>query len=190
MKESSIFAFEICARLEQGGQLHEPLRRLITSHPANATLQQKWYFYRTAITTLQQNIGLFERGCWDYFDNDARAKADYDQWVGGMVSEEGARTQPSGDDAYRTGPRYLTFTMAFLLVQSSPTDLALRRVCEIPEAELWHRSTFARILHGLSVLNFASIRSDVAYLIPRDLGWGLTAEDLAHDKFEYLRPIQ
>ena len=69
--------------------------------------------------------------------------------------------------------RYLTFTMALLLVKGTPTDAAVRR----------------HILSGLSVLSFASIKSDVAYLIPRDVGWGLTLEDLADARFQYLRPI-
>ena len=42
---------------------------------------------------------------------------------------------------------------------------------------------------SLGVLNFASIKSDCSYLIPRDVGWGLTLEDLAAPKFQYLRPI-
>jgi len=79
--------------------------------------------------------------------------------------------------------------MAFLLVNGSPTDEALKRLCDIPQNRLWHRATFHRILSGLGVLNFASIKSDVAYLIPRDPGWGLTDDDLAQPKFNYLRPI-
>jgi len=185
----SIFAFEACARFEHGGRLHSELHRLVTSHPQLATLQQKWAFYRAVVAELLAGLPLFERGCWDYFDNDAKARADYDQWVGGMVSEEGARAQPSGHDPYRGEARYLTFTMAFLLVQGSPTDIAIRRLCDIPQAELWHRSTFQRILSGLGALNFASIKSDVAYLIPRDSGWGLTQDDLAQPKFHYLRPL-
>ena len=106
-----------------------------------------------------------------------------------MVSEEGARLEPLADDPYRGAPRYLTFTMAFLLVNGSPTDEAIRRLCTITEDRLWHRQTFQHILFGLGVLNFASVKSDVAYLIPRDAGWGLTLEDLGHTKFDYLRPI-
>ncbi|MBS2015120.1 MAG: hypothetical protein JST00_19675 [Deltaproteobacteria bacterium] len=187
--QHSIFAFEICARFEPNAPLHDNLRRLVTSHPTNASLQQKWAFYRQVVGTLRAGVPMFERGCWDYFDNDAKALADYEQWVGGMVSEEGARTQPSGNDPYRGGQKYMTFTMAFLLVQGSPTDMAVRRLCDVAEANLWRRDTFARILDGLSVLNFASIKSDVAYLIPRDTGWGLTLDDLAQPKFHYLRPI-
>ena len=185
----SIFAFEICARFEPGGRLHSELRRLVTEAHANPSLQQKWQFYKHAIDELQVAAPLFDRGCWDYYDNDARARADYEQWVGGMETEEGARTQPSGDDPYRGSLRFLTWTMAFLIVNDSPTDLAVRRLCDIPQARLWHRDTFQRILWGLGILNFASIKSDVSYLIPRDVGWGLTLEDLALPKFQYLRPI-
>ncbi len=185
----SIFALEVCAKFEPGGRLHNELRRHVTTQPANTTLQQKWQFYQFVIGELVFALPLVDRGCWDYFDDDARALRDYDQWVAGMVTEEGARPQPSGDDPYRGSGRYLTFTMAFLLANGSPTDLAVRQLCQIPENELWHRSTFHRILSGLGVLNFASIKSDVAYLIPRDVGWGLTDEDLAHEKFAYLRRI-
>ena len=185
----SIFAFEICARFEPGGRLHSELHRLVTTTPANTNLQQKWRFYKQVVSELLVAVPLFHRGCWDYFDNDARAKADYEQWVAGMVTEEGARLSPSPDDPYRGPAHYLTFTMAFLMVSESPTDLAIRRLCNFNESRLWQRQTFQEILAGLGVLNFASIKSDVAYLIPRDAGWGLTLEDLAHTKFDYLRPI-
>ena len=185
----SIFAFEICARFEPGGRLHSELRKLVTEAEPNPTLQQKWRYYKQAIDELQVAVPLFYRGCWDYFDDDTRARADYDQWVAGMVTEEGARPEPSGDDAYRGAPRYLTWTMAFLILNESPTDLAVKRLCDVPQDRLWHRDTFHRILWGLGVLNFASIKSDVSYLIPRDVGWGLTDQDLAEPKFQYLRPI-
>jgi hypothetical protein len=185
----SIFAFEVAARFEPGGRLHTELHRLVASAPANATLQQKWLFYRNVVSELLVAVPLFHRGCWDYFDDDARAKSDYDQWVAGMVTEEGARPEPSGDDPYRGSARYLTFTMAFLIVNGSPTDEAMSRLCNFSERLLWQRQTFQAILEGLGALNFASIKSDVAYLIPRDVGWGLTDEDLAHTKFDYLRPI-
>jgi hypothetical protein len=185
----SIFAFEVAARFEPGGRLHSELRRLLLDAAPNASLQQKWLFYKEVVSELLVAMPLFQRGCWDYFDDDARAKADYDQWVAGMVTEEGARTEPSGDDPYRGSSRYLTFTMAFLLVNGSPTDEALKRLCDIPQSRLWHRATFQRILSGLGVLNFASIKSDVAYLIPRDTGWAITDDDLAQPKFEYLRTI-
>ena len=185
----SLFALEICARFEPGGRLHTELHRIITTSPTNATLQQKWFFYKQVVQELLVALPLFHRGCWDYFPEDAKAKASFDQWVGGMVTEEGARQQPSGADPYRGSARYLTFTMSFLLVNGSPTDLAVRRLCDIPEQQLWHRQTFQHILAGLGVLNFASIKSDVSYLIPRDVGWGLTDEDLALPKFQYLRAI-
>ena len=38
-------------------------------------------------------------------------------------------------------------------------------------------------------MNFASVKSDVMYLIPRDDDWALTSEDLSETKFEYLRPV-
>jgi hypothetical protein len=74
-------------------------------------------------------------------------------------------------------------------VNDSPTHHAVRRLCNRSQSHLWRRGTFHHILSGLGVLNFASIKSDVCYLIRRDVGWGLTVEDLAHPKFQYPRPI-
>ncbi|MDB4946321.1 MAG: hypothetical protein JWP97_5855 [Labilithrix sp.] len=185
----TVFALEICAPFESGSRLHAELHRLLTTADATPTLQQKWRFYQDVARELLAGLSRTTQGCWDYFEDDAQARASYDQWVAGMVTEEGARPGPSGDDPYRGAPRYLTWTMAFLMVEGSGTDLAIRQLCDVPEPQLWNRSTFRRILLGLGALNFASIKSDVAYLIPRDDGWGLTAEDLAHPKFEYLRPL-
>ena len=111
-------------------------------------------------------------------------------WSNGMLTKEGVRPGPSGmPDPYRGDPRYLTFTMALLLQQGSPSDRMVQQLCNIPQAYLWHRDSFARILRGLGQVSFASVKSDVLYLIPRDEGWGLTAQDLTAKKFEYLRQM-
>jgi hypothetical protein len=186
----SILALEICARFDQEGRLHGALRQLLANHPANANHQQKWQFYKNACDEIRAGFSFVEKGCWDYYDDDQRAQDDYDQWVSGMMTEEGSRTEPAPNDPYRNEPRYLTFTMAFLLVQGTPGDMAMRELCSIPEADLWKRASFWRILGGLRSINFANVKSDCAYLIPRDPEWGLTPQDLAQPKFHYLRPIE
>lgn len=189
--DHSVFAMEICARLEPGSGLRTALHEAALGYGPKMNLQQKWQQYRRASTAILNHLHLVERGCWDYFDDDTRARRDYDMWTKGMTTEEGVRQGPSGlPDPYRAEPRYLTFTMAFLLVQGSPTDRAMARVCDIPEAHLWRRDVFGRILNGMGNLSFASVKSDVAYLIPRDEGWALTGQDLDHPKFHYLRQLE
>jgi hypothetical protein len=187
---SSIFSIEVAARLDRAPNLLPVLKSAIVQQPQAVGLHQKWTLYRRASEALLGHLGLIERGCWDYFDDEARADKDFKMWLGGMTTEEGARAAPSGrPDPYRGDPRYLTFTMTFLLVKSSPTDLAMSRLCDIPEAHLWRRDVFGRILGGMGVINFASVLSDVMYLIPRDDDWGLTVDDLAQEKFNYLRAL-
>jgi hypothetical protein len=187
---SSIFAIEVAARLDRAPQLLDVLRSTITDHPNAVGYHQKWQLYRRACEALLGNLGIVERGCWDYFDDETRAQNDFKMWLGGMTTEEGVRPGPSGrPDPYRGDPRYLTYTMSFLVQRPSPTDSALSRLCDIPESDLWRRDVFARILDGMGVVNFASVRSDVVYLIPRDDDWGLTVDDLAQEKFNYLRPL-
>ena len=83
----------------------------------------------------------------------------------------------------------MTFTLALLLQQGTPSERSFSQACDIPEADLWRRATFATLLNSLGMISWASVKSDVIYLIPRDDGFGLTAEDLRATKFEYLRPL-
>lgn len=186
----SILAIEICAPLLANSLLRRALHSVVNGPPAMGLYDKKRQ-YGGAAEILIQNLGVIEKGCWDYFDNDERAKKDFDMWSKGMTTEEGARTEPSGmPDPYRGGPRYLTFTMAFLIEQNSHTDSMLAAVCNIRDDRLWYRDTFARVLRGVQEMSFASVESDVIYLIPRDDDWGLTVEDLRQPKFHYLRQLQ
>jgi hypothetical protein len=186
--QHSIFAIELCLPFDSA--LHSSLRGLVVNHPERAGYQEKWGLYREAATTMLAHLGHVDRGCWDYFDDNTRALRDYDMWVKGMTTEEGARTEPSGQpDPYRGLQRYMTLTMAFLIVWNSPSDIALTSLCNIPEPDLWNRATFRRILEGMGGLSFASVKSDVIYVIPGEDGWGLTLDDLGDSKFDYLRPI-
>ncbi|AGP36637.1 hypothetical protein WME98_44640 [Sorangium sp. So ce296] len=188
--EHSIFAMEVCARMDPGSVLQRTLHECVQGHCETMSLNQKWHQYRRAQMALLSNLHVLEKGCWDYFDDNARALNDFSMWSRGMTTEEGARRGPSGTpDPYRGQPRYLTFTMAFLLVQGSPTDRMLCAVCDIPKDRLWRRDVFGHILQNLGHVSFASVKSDVIYLIPRDEGWALTAEDLNDPKFHYLRKI-
>lgn len=189
--QHSIFAIEVCARLVPESPLRAALAETIASAPEKMSLHQKWMQYQRASQILVENLSTIERGCWDYFNDDGRALKDYDMWTNGMLTEEGVRPGPSGRaDPYRGEPRYLTFTMSLLILQDSPTDRMMIELCNIPEAYLWHRQTFARILRGMGQISFASVKSDIMYLIPRDDDWALTPQDLQAKKFEYLRMVQ
>jgi hypothetical protein len=188
--ECSIFAVEVCARLVPESPLRAALAEVVASAPERMTLHQKWEQYQRAAQLVVENLGHVERGCWDYFNDDARARKDFAMWSDGMLTEEGVRLGPSGRvDPYRGEPRFLTFTMALLIVQNTPTDRLMLEICRIPEATLWYRESFARILRGMAQMSFASVVSDVMYLLPRDDDWALTAQDLQAEKFAYLRVL-
>jgi hypothetical protein len=186
----SIFAIEMCLVLDPSTSLQHDLKQLLTTNTEKLSYDGKWYIYQTASHALLANRHLWHRGCWDFFEDDTKAQNDFRMWVNGMLTEEGARKSPSGlPDPYRGQPRYMTFTMACLLVQGSDAERSISRVCDIPQSMLWHRSSFERVLQGIRWINFAVVEADTMYLIPGDLGWGLTQSDLSAKKFEYLRPI-
>jgi len=187
----SIFALELCLRLEPGSTVRAELHDIVTKHPEVSDPGEKWNMLHRACELLMANEELFERGCWDFFDVDKKAKSDYEMWCNGLITEEGARQTPSGQsDPYRPQGRYMTFTIALLLVADSKGERKLSEVCNVRDDLLWSRSTFHRVLKGLKHVNFAFVKSDVFYLIPGDEGWGLTDADLQDQKFEYLRPLQ
>ncbi len=186
--DHNILAMELCLRLEPGSRVRAELRDLVKEHPEVSTPGLKWNLIQRVSHVLISHQHLFERGCWDFFDDDERALKDHEMWANGMITEEGARKEPSGPP----GPnetRYLTFTVSLLLAADTECARDLANLCDIPEADLWKKESFLRILRGFPRVNFAAVKSDVLYLIPRDEEWGLTAKDLEHEKFEYLRPI-
>jgi hypothetical protein len=187
----SIFAIELCMRLEPGSSLRSELRQIVVDHPAVTGPHAKWEMLQAATGLLLSGQQLFERGCWDFFDDDARAQRDYDMWTKGLTTEEGSRQGPSGGvDPYRSEPRYMTFTISLLLQKDTLGERQVAALCNMPDPVLWRRSTFVRILSGLGVVNYAFVKSDVFYLIPGEESWGLTLADLQDPKFEYLRAIE
>lgn len=181
----SIFAMELCFLMDPAATMLRYFREALPVQAPRLTPGQKWQQYQRARQLLLHYLPSAVSGCWDYFDDHERAQTDFEMWTKGMTTAEGARAAPQllvpGE------PRYLTFTMALLIVQNSPSDLTLRAACDVPQARLWQRHTFAQILQTLGFVSFASVFSDVSYLIPRDGEWALTGLDLAHPKFQYLR---
>lgn len=189
----SVFAIELAFQYDAQSQTRNELRKLLTEHSSLTSYAQKAWFYGVATDLLLREAPSFERGCWDYFDNEI-ALDKYNEWCNGLLREEGVRATPSlpgGRGPYRASgeSRYMTFTMAFLLVRGSNCDRNLATRCHIPESNLWRRDVFTYLLQGIRLFNFASIRSDVVYMIPNQDDYGLTPEEIASEKFKYLRPV-
>jgi hypothetical protein len=185
----SIFAFEVCLPYEPS--LHEALRAQVAWRPPRASKGDKWTVYNGIFQILANAAPHFHRGCWDYFDDDSKARRGFTDWSRTLEGGLGPRTAPSGEggDPYRGVQMYMTATTVFQIRRDSACDQRIRTLCNYPDAQLWRRQTFVQILGGLGALNFDSIQADVAYVIPRDSGWCLTLEDLATSTFDYLRVI-
>lgn len=182
---NSVFAIEVAARTYPNDPFRAALHQLIRSQaPAQSQIQKRQLYYHAA-HHIQANFASVDFGCWDYWPDHDKAVADFEMWSQGMVTEEGARQGP----AYDGPPRYLTFTMAFLLVHGSPSDQAIAQRCNIPQENLWRRDVFGYIVQAVASIDFADVQGDVVYLIPGDDAFALTPQDLGTPKFQYLRQI-
>lgn len=184
----SIFAMEMCLRYDPG--FAGWIRNVLTSDTSAPSPGQLWQMWTQVADALAQRQTGWVSGCWDFWDDATKAQNDFQMWKNGLMTEEGARPGPSGTgEPYRGGERFMTLTMATLLVKGTAAERAMAGVCEVPEAYLWHRGTFMRILQGIRHINFAVVDRATMYAIPREDDWALTPEDLRAPKFHYLRPI-
>ena len=187
--DHSVFAIEVCLRADAAPGLVATLRERIKAHPRAVSRDAKWRFYRDCADDLLANLSIIERGCWDFFDDDARARRTFEDYSEPLRNERGARKEPSGSPERHGDPRYMTLTVAMLLVNGSPCERELSAMCDTPEEKLWRRETFLKMLRALLKIDYGVVKGDVLYLIPGDLAWGLTAADLADSKFAYLRQV-
>jgi hypothetical protein len=186
----SVFTVEVCADIDRGPALLEELRPIVQGSPPVMTRSEAWGRHAAAAEAVLRSMHAVERGCWEYFDDEARAMSMFNDWCRPVVDRVLPREEPTMGDGYRDGvKRYLTFTMVYLLARDSPSDVLVRRSCRIATPDLWRRATFRRLLAIVRALSFASVKADAMYLAPRDAGWGLTQEDLGAEKYAYLREL-
>lgn len=185
----SVFALEVCMRLDPGGRLRDNLHSLITSHPETSEPWQKAELLRRVAELIEESQDQIEKGIWDFFDDDAKARRIFEDYAAPLKTERGARKEPSGRPEREGEARYMTFTVAMLLVNGSSCERELAALCDTPEDRLWKRETFLKMLRAFLKVDYGVVKGDVLYLIPGDLGWGLTPADLAQSKFAYLRTV-
>jgi hypothetical protein len=186
----SVFTVEVCARFDVAPALLDELRPIVQTAPEKVTRDEAWGRHAAAADVLLRYGQLIERGCWEYFDDEATAMAMFEDWCRPVVDAAVPRQAPSGAPGYRDpGPRYLLFTVVYLLARGSPSDLEVRACTEAFEDVPWTRNMFWELLRAVRMLSFASVRSDAIYMAPRDPDWGLTAEDLAGETYHYLRML-
>jgi hypothetical protein len=187
----SVFTVEVCARLDVAPMLLDELRPIVQTAPELMTRDEAWGRHAAAAQTILRYFQVVERGCWEYFDDEARAMSMFEDWCRPVVGRAVPRVSPPVAGAYRdAAPRYFTLTMVYLLARDSPSDLGLRASCNVRAAELWLRNTFRRLLGAVCSLSFASVKANSLYLVPRDHPFGLTGEDLATETYQYLRVLQ
>jgi hypothetical protein len=191
--DRSVLALEICVELAPApDRMHARLTRLAQQHEMTRPALAEWLrdFSRTVLT-LRPN---WRRGIWDFFDDNEKANTVFWDYANTIRDKKGARGGPAvlgrlGPMRSQTGPFYFTSTLALRLVNGHVGERAIAETCNVHESKLWSEDTFVGILRALPAVSPACIESLVSYVIPRDDGYALTAQDIDHPDFAYLRTI-
>jgi hypothetical protein len=183
----SVFALEICLRLEPSA--HEELRRVAYGREdQRRTPSEQWQQYARLSELLWAYETTWVRGCWEFFNEDAKAESTFADWKRSMHA---AAERPRGPSTglYRGAQLYMTFTLATLLRRGSPCEQALNARCSYPEQHLWLRSTFRNMVDTVRMLAPPAVVEDTLYLIPGASASGITEDELREPLFKHLRPI-
>jgi hypothetical protein len=177
---------QVARRLWPDDEFHGTLRDLTDVALKANTAPRKRDVYGRIANVLTRNMDTLELGIWDYWNEPDKVTSGFQDWVDGLDGKEARHTPaPQGEDLWQV------FTLAFLMKKGSNTDERLAAACQSSEEKLWRRKTFARILEqGVTGMNFATVKSEVIYLLPRSPAYGLTDADLKRSgNFDYLRPL-
>src|SRR5262249_14284604 len=150
--------------------------------PAESGYAEKHKLYKKVVELIAPACDRFEYGAWEYSEDPARAKAEFRQWVDGTVAD--ARGAVRTAEAIEA--RYLFLTQAFLLGLGTKSDRRLAKRCRIPDAQLWHRSTFRTLLLSIPEIDFADVRSDAIFLRPGIDELGVSPEEMRGEDYGYL----
>jgi hypothetical protein len=186
-----LFALQVFLPLPKAEPLRQYMQNAIISSPENASPTQKVAYYRAVCERIAQHQDDFEMGVWDFMEDSSRAQAEFDQWCKGTVEDatSGAPPDANPQGMYRQSPGYMFATLLFLVRAGSNSDDTLRERCRMPDSEMWRKSTFSHLLRGISLLNFASVRSDAIYMRPYSEPFAVTQAELGEEHYEYLKRL-
>lgn len=186
MRGCSYFAMQVARKMRPNDDVHAALRDLTDDALKAATGPRKRDVYSRVANLLSRQMHTLELGIWDYWNEQDKVTPGFQDWVDGLEGKEARRAPaPLGEDLW------LVFTLAFLMKKGSNTDERMSEACDCSEEKLWKHKTFKRILdNGVTGMNFATVKSEVIYLLPRSAEYALTEADLKRSgNFDYLHPL-
>src|SRR6478752_4734619 len=115
----SYMALQLARPMRPNDPLQLRLSRLLAAH-RNATAmshEAKRLFYDTVTNVLQEEMALFEKGIWDYWNEPEKVQPGFQDWIDGLAGKEARKSPHPGD-----GNRYMVIALAFLIQRGSNSD--------------------------------------------------------------------
>ena len=193
MDDRSLFMAQVVLPLSPQAGYPKDFVELIRSFPARGTPSEKSQFYSYLAGKLIQGLPWMDRGIWDFYGNTEEALSQFADWEDTLEMKE-ARKQPLPvqSDDYRGGDekRFVVVCAAFLMDGLSGSSQHIERtLASLPQDKLWHKSSFDAVFRLMYTVNFATVAADVVFVLPGDVQYSLTEQDLAHDDYSFFRPM-
>lgn len=191
--ERSLFMTQVAVPLNPQAGFPDEFVHAIRHADIVASPGQKSQFYQWMGGKLIQALPYIDRGIWDFYGNTSEATQHFADWEDTLRMKEARHVAlPVSYDAYRGSGerRFVLVCAAFLMDGLSGCSQHIERTLStVTEDRLWRRSTFDTVFRLFYTLNFATIQSDVCFVIPGDHAYALTEGDLAHDDYSFFRPL-
>lgn len=189
----TFFGLQIAVKAFFKDDYRQRLGAIIADSSAEQTLFEKRAFWKRVAAVVNEGMPVFELGYWDLIRG-GRAQEEFETWcseIEGALASEREEMGDAADEVNRLSAAkdYVLFTAAVLVERGSASDGTLGERCDLPESEYFTRTTMARLVAGLPLLNFANVQADAVYLMPGSEQDGFSQEDLFGGGYEYLKPL-
>ena len=184
---NTLFALQVFLPLDPNEALRRQLRKLILDVPEAVNRRDKRHAYEQIVRALLGAQSQFSVGNWDYTDDPVEAETEFEHWCEGTEADAKER-ESTGDIG--SGPRSMFVTLAFLMESDEACAQQFGEACDLPEGDLWKRSTFVKLLSVIPRLDFVTVVADAVYLCPGDKEHGLSEEELSDESYDYLHKVE
>ena len=174
--------------------LRQELHKIMDYGVEEETPREKKAYYKKIASILLECLPSIEYGHWDYILKPADAEDEFHNWVNEIEASMATEEEEMGEEINEmhrmsSDKSYIAVTLVFLLEGSERLQQFMSIIEEIPEDDLFSRSSIEKVIEAINYIDFEYCYGDASFIIPGNEEDGLSWEDIHSEGWEYLKPI-